>query len=258
MKIIHVIPTDKPSRLHLWTDENGSKLALCDLEYSHTRNTQNIYITSNEEIKPNVYALINKVLCKTELLEGKIVSRQLVGGATMDICKSEYLEIILTTDQDLIKYGVQAIDDVFLEWFVKNPSCECVEVKSWIKTYEDGSTFDRMDYEIIIPKEEHKQEYQSDCICDTECRGFVNVKCKKPKQETLEEALKGELEFIHNSCRNYDFDLGFKTGALIGANWQQEQIFNLIKELHDNENITGFSKLAYAKCLDIVEQFKNK
>ena len=43
----------------------------------------NIYITSNEEIKPNVYALINKVLCKTELLEGRIVSRQLVGMHTL-------------------------------------------------------------------------------------------------------------------------------------------------------------------------------
>ena len=89
-----------------------------------------LFITSNEEIKPNVYALINKVLCKTELLEGKIVSRQLVGGATMDICKSEYLEIILTTDDQLIKDGVQDIDNEFLEWFVKNPSCESVEVEN--------------------------------------------------------------------------------------------------------------------------------
>ena len=32
----------------------------------------------------------------------------------------------------------------------------------------------------------------------------------------------------------------------------KEQIYNQIKELYDNENITGFSKLAYAKCLDII------
>jgi hypothetical protein len=43
--------------------------------------------------------------------------------------KSNYKKIILTTDQDLIKDGVQAIDDEFLEWFVKNPSCEEVEIK---------------------------------------------------------------------------------------------------------------------------------
>jgi hypothetical protein len=78
------------------------------------------------------------------------------------------------------------------------------------------------------------------------------------KQETLEEVLKNDLEFIHNSQRNSDFDLGFKTGGIIGAKWQQEQIYNKIKELYDNENITGFSKRAYAQCLDIIEQFKKK
>ena len=35
--------------------------------------------------------------------------------------------IILTTDQDLIADGIQSIDDEFLEWFVKNPSCEYVD-----------------------------------------------------------------------------------------------------------------------------------
>lgn len=53
-----------------------------------------------------------------------------------------------------------------------------------------------------------------------------NVIWSKPKQETLEEVLKNELEFIHNSCRNFDFDLGFKTGGLIGAKWQQERMYS--------------------------------
>ncbi len=50
------------------------------------------------------------------------------------------------------------------------------------------------------------------------------------KKETLEGAVKSELEFIHNSCRNFDFDLGFKTGGLIGAKWQQEQDKNKYSE----------------------------
>jgi hypothetical protein len=53
-----------------------------------------ILAVSDEEIKPNVYALINGILCKTEIKEGKVASRQLRGGAAMDICKTEYLEII--------------------------------------------------------------------------------------------------------------------------------------------------------------------
>jgi hypothetical protein len=51
MKNIYILPTNKPSKLHLWTDEIGTRLELCELEYSHTRNTQHIYITNDEEIK---------------------------------------------------------------------------------------------------------------------------------------------------------------------------------------------------------------
>ncbi len=64
-------------------------------------------------------------------------------------------------------------------------------------------------------KEEPKQEIE---LID----GFIPTSFFD-KQQTLEGALKNELEFVHNSCRNFDFDLGFKTGGLIGAEWQAEQ-----------------------------------
>lgn len=41
-----------------------------------------------------------------------------------------YKEILLSTNDSLIKDGVQAIDDEFLEWFVANSSCEHVEVQT--------------------------------------------------------------------------------------------------------------------------------
>jgi hypothetical protein len=69
------------------------------------------------------------------------------------------------------------------------------------------------------------------------------------KQETLEDASKRAIK----SGLFKD-----ETLFIVGAKWQQEQIYNQIKELHDNEHITGFSKRAYAQCLDIIEQFKNK
>jgi hypothetical protein len=71
-------------------------------------------------------------------------------------------------------------------------------------------------------------------------------------QETLEEAAeKYNSQFVsQNEFAIEDF--------INGAKWQQEQIYNQIKEFHDNEHITGFSKRAYAQCLDIIEQFKNK
>jgi hypothetical protein len=65
-------------------------------------------------------------------------------------------KIILTTDQDLIKDGVQAIDDDFLEWFVKNPSCEEVEIQYRYNFYVGQ---DLTHYKIIIPQQEPKQEY---------------------------------------------------------------------------------------------------
>ena len=81
-------------------------------------------------------------------------------------------------------------------------------------------------------------------------------------KETLEEAAK---DFIENTMKFSFISNDTKTQANrmlkcveFGAKWQQEQIYNLIKVLYDNENITGFSKRAYAQCLDIVEQFKNK
>jgi hypothetical protein len=71
-----------------------------------------------------------------------------------------YKKIILTTDTGLIKNGIQAIDDEFLEWFVKNPSCEWVEVKE--KRHFEADKSKRINplngvyysYKIIIPKKE--------------------------------------------------------------------------------------------------------
>jgi hypothetical protein len=56
------------------------------------------------------------------------------------------LKIILTTDPNLIKEGVQAIDDEFLEWFVKNPSCEEVEVE---KTFVTNSGLGYQEYAVL-------------------------------------------------------------------------------------------------------------
>jgi hypothetical protein len=85
-------------------------------------------------------------------------------------------KIILTTDPDLIKDGVQELDDEFLKWFIKNPSCESVEVINDLLIKEDGITELMNDkyyqkfpeelpncvfinnYKIIIPQEETKQE----------------------------------------------------------------------------------------------------
>jgi hypothetical protein len=62
-------------------------------------------------------------------------------------------KIILTTDGDLIKDGIQVIDDdEFLEWFVKNPSCERVEVsEDCFKPSNMVYGINMEPYKIIIP-----------------------------------------------------------------------------------------------------------
>jgi hypothetical protein len=137
MKNIHLVPTEKPSRLY----NNNGQLHLDNVPTTsngHTIN-QNIYITSDEEIKEGDW-----VYCRTE-------NRVLVSNVSYSNLEDRF-KIILTTDPDLIADGVQAVDDEFLEWFVKNPNCEYVEVEKYF--YEVGNDFD---YEIILPQEEPKQ-----------------------------------------------------------------------------------------------------
>jgi hypothetical protein len=135
MRNVHILPTDKPSRLHLIEDvltfTNEYKNSVCDSEV-------NIYITSNEEIKEGdwFYCFQNNNVLKCFKKEGLLLN----GYHTI------YQKIILTTDPDLIADGVQAIDNEFLEWFVKNPSCESVEV--FHQLHKDEPL-----YKIIIPQE---------------------------------------------------------------------------------------------------------
>ena len=49
MKNIHLIPTDKPSRLYLHS--NGKIQIRAELTNNYLGNNQHIYITSSEEIK---------------------------------------------------------------------------------------------------------------------------------------------------------------------------------------------------------------
>jgi hypothetical protein len=228
MKNIHLIPTDKPSRLHFWTVGKGPKLELCELEYSHTRNTQHIYITSDEEIKEGDWFYDgDSELCK-------YTSDYVVNPNGWNDNK----KIILTTDQDLIKDGVQDIDDEFLEWFIKNPSCEEGEVdKNWNYPLDKS-----WEYKIIIPKAEQKQHlidimrgdeelglYEEPKKFGDSFENLANVMStanfmfgvkEEPKQETLEEFIERE-----GYPEGHTQDI-WETGVRDGAQWQQERMYS--------------------------------
>ena len=155
MKNIFIIPTDQPSRLQL--NVNTGKLILFDniqseKESVHLSN-QNIYITSSEEIKEGV----------NQWYLDKFLNKPMNSGGAQYGEKQNI--ITLTTDPELIEDGVQSIDDEFLEWFVKNPTCEFVEVE--LECFYQGKCVkercltyccDEKQYKIIIPQEESKQE----------------------------------------------------------------------------------------------------
>jgi hypothetical protein len=157
MKNIHLLPTDKKIKnvgdlvkdqygdIHIFTKNDGK-------EYGKTTTKLNIYITSDEEIKEGDWCLKfpfrDEVFRCIEVKKNEYVKRKELHTYPYDWCK----KIILTTDQDLIKDGIQPIDDEFLEWFVKNPSCERVEVSN--NQYTIFNSEWKNFYKIIIPKEE--------------------------------------------------------------------------------------------------------
>lgn len=149
MKNIHVLPTDKPSRLIIYSTL-ANEFRLLDEPIEDWKHKKNIYITNSEEIKEEDYGILGKEVLSYHQMHKRWGMPQ-------------GLKIILTTDQDLIKDGVQAIDDELLKWFVKNPSCDEVEVKKEYITplgdiVETCYDNERLNYKIIIPKEEAKQD----------------------------------------------------------------------------------------------------
>jgi hypothetical protein len=256
MKNIHILPTDKPSRLYSYKSIDlylHSEIVDANSANLNCKN-QNIYITSEEPIKEgDRFIAKNKAMLCTQVTSTIIASNTSNGGA---FSYSQSKKIILTTDQDLIKDGVQAIDDNFLEWFVNNPSCEEVEVK--ITDRDDngyGIPFGGIFYNIFIPKEEPKQPfYCSDKLelddnekCTTQC----DVCSGKPKQETLEEAPKEKLDF---------YQQGFADGFKIQQerSYSEEEVLELLNgyDNHIQENFDPSKTILSTK--EWFEQNKKK
>jgi hypothetical protein len=240
MKNIHLIATDKPSRVYKHLDRELKHTVRYFEQKGLLCINQHIYITSDEGIKDGDWGLskLNEVI-----LFGRRYNEKL------------YKKIILTTDHGLIKDGVQAIADEFLQWFVKNPSCESIEVESGLFFYAEGE--DRR-YKIIIPQEEHPKQIKCYCghtiYCD--CSPLEEPKQEEneiidisdhdgignavdnlnnePPQETLEEAL-NKLKEQNTVLNLYPSNL-IQNVAEFGANWQakrmysEEEIFNLCRD----------------------------
>jgi hypothetical protein len=247
MKNIHVIPTDKPSRLY----KNEEKLILTKIKTISLgfNDNQNIYITNSEEIEKDEWCIDNS----NEVFKFQKFMNY-----------NHYKKIILTTDQDLIKDDVQAIDDEFLEWFVKNPICEEVETKISLDYKLDtfGNAF--FGYNIISPKEELKQSTKDRILSETpelvkqKVRETAN-KLVEPKQETLEEAaIYNYKELYEGEPLTQDVPID---AFIKGAKWQSERSYS--EEDLKTAFLDGWQlrdgDLPFPKAMKKwFEQFKNK
>ncbi len=224
MKNLYILPTDKVSKLYKLKD--NLYLEEYPIEDINAGN-QHIYIINrDEEIKEEDWYLANF----TYLFQHRKGSPLL--GITA-------YKIILTTDQSL--NGVQIINDEFLQWFVNNPTCEKVEITS--ETYftdeverceglKDGEKIKKeLRYNIIIPKEEFKQE-------------------------TLEEASTNYA----NMHQDVSEELGIYLVKAVfqdGAIWQQERLYSkedMINAFNEGQALNVRGKLIQGK--EWFEQFK--
>ena len=181
---------------------------------------QNIYITSDEEIKEGDY--------RYSLIQNNF---ELVSEFSLKVNKEYwklnnhiYKKVVLTTDQDLIKDGVQAIDNEFLEWFINNPSCDSVDVESMFNMVQFTSR--EFIHKIIIPKEENYERINQPI-------SLSEVDKEEPKQE-----------------RMYSNEDMIKFISFVGKNYIKAKGFYYMKG--------DFEKKHKVSIHQILEQFKNK
>jgi hypothetical protein len=246
IKNIHIVATENSSKLSYNKD---GVLFLHRLQWR--KGTQHIYITSDEEIKKGSIVKIPCGVGKVKELHWKygddfpsyivedVFSYKLRYGQkegelqTNSFSYEDVKKIILTTDPELIKDSVQGIDDEFLEWFVKNPNCEKVEIKITHRFGElPNNEFlsNKIIYKAIIPKEKLKQETIEE---------FAERINPTIKQETLEEVFNIiDDEKCRYSTDEDEFWNHYKIGVIDGLKWQQ-------KGSYSEEDMIEASKYGY-------------
>ena len=261
---IHMLPTSLPSRLGYLTKKG--KEVFKDLRFFDRfmptimdGENQHIYITNDEEIKEGDWVFLpsNEIykMSNTDMIH------------YLESESKSTKKIILTTDLELIADGVQAIDDEFLEWFVKNPSCEEIVVTKNIGLSDYSKSIKNYEYKIIIPKEEQKElrrklltliesleqeESKPHSFCETpneKCtmsycdeNGCQNRKriLVEPKEETLEEEYYNDFKMIKGENIIEAAKRFWKESkanpiemAIFGAEWQEEENKKYIHKLLD-------------------------
>jgi hypothetical protein len=260
MKNIYVLPTDKPSRFFITNEDEYGFREHYAPDTMQTIKCMNIHITSEEEIKVGDWFIhpdsscFDKE-CKEVSIGGyeilqviKVDKNFIYHSAMMAIHKNKNIKkIILTTDQDLIENGVQAIEDEFLEWFVKNPTCEYAPIITTIVN-------NKSDYKTNIGfelwrKEEHKQKSPVEWL---ESRITVlipddigsqlmfknNIKKAKEMEENQQKLLSASWAKSREQTREVSMHIGFASGFMNGLECYEDYYSELDKTELDEDEFT--------------------
>lgn len=223
MKNVYVLSTNKPSRL-LYDKEESCYLPLQDklvvMDHQHLVENRHIYITtSDSEIKEGDWFISTK---SNNLFKADSIEYFKYYNLIEDFNKSFYLnsknarKIVFTDDEDLINDGIQPVTDEFLEWFIKNPNCECVEVGyGFIKLTETdnkGYWISIFNAEFNIQEEEPKQETLEEVPANLE-----SVLAKITHQNSLGLSQWYEVVYYNNKWCSYSGSKTFEDGERVIA-----------------------------------------
>ena len=246
MKNIHIIPTDKPSRLLYFGTSKELTLQINLATFRvFERSPQNIYITNSEKPKNGDYIVdvedgsIGKVVndkdehnFEIQYSNGKGLS--CVVKDCQEQVKYPIAKIVICSDPELIKNGVQEVPEYFLKWFIvgKNP-IEYVEIKPHLESLDTMKN----SYEIIIPQ---------------------------PKQETIEEVaeriLANNIDGLKDLLNDDDLFYFYK-GVIINygvavAEHQSEKTFS--EEDMRNSFCNGYRANVKSSLNDSFQDWLNK
>jgi len=253
MKNIHILPTDKPSRFFITNEDEYGFREHYVPDTIQTCKNHYIYITSDEEIKEGDWVITPT----NDILEWAKVF-QPIGK-----------KIILTTDQYLIKNSVQDIDDEFLEWFVKNPTCEYAPIITTIvnnkSDYKTNIGFELWRKEepkdvvlgyktsivaqMLDSKEELKQKSPVEWL---ESRITVlipddigsqlmfknNIKKAKEMEENQQKLLSASWAKSREQTREVSMHIGFASGFMNGLECYEDYYSELDKTELDEDEFT--------------------
>ena len=251
------MPTDKISNLY----EFGGQYHLNKSPEKNIR-SQYIYITENTEVKEGEYGLafahgIRGIGRKRYVFKHDGSARSKL-TAISEGCQ----KIILTNDTDLIKDGIQPIEDDFLEWFVSKANdsgkpIDIVKIKEvypltcCVRISNDCEERNRcVHYKIISPQEETKPVLGVDYEYSINDEGMC-VEIPIIKNETLQERAEGYFEnnVFCDGITEFEKQITLKSFQA-GGEYLAQKVTDFL-----NEEITERRDYSASKMCEVVREF---